>query len=65
MLKLSKLKQANFESFEIVSRILEEGPISKGARHLHDVYLKPKIRPYTVKQTIKTSSMPSEVSFES
>ena len=40
------------DSFDVVAKIIEETILQKGAEHLYNKYLTPKIMPYTVQDTI-------------
>ena len=61
MQRLSKIDCGRFESLDIVSKIIDECLVTKCAEFLHNIYLQPKIRPYTARQTIITAFMPSIV----
>ena len=56
-------KMTDFQnSIGVVSQILEETILTKGAEHLYNMYLKPKVLPYAAYHTIALTKTQVSVS---
>lgn len=55
----------NFASFSVVEEIIESTILQKAAQHLYEKYLRPKVRPFTVHDTMMLARQQIAVSADS